>query len=291
MNKVELLAALRKTHFAPDIGVLEPLMRPSIRMTPVVVEPADLPLGASRLGGAPDFPAGVDWPRFEGRPLNFLCQLDLAEIQALGSFDDLPESGWFLFFYDAEGQPWGFDPKDRGRWRVLHVQTGSGSLERRERPAGVTTERPASFKACALEMRPEVCLPDIFDLLFPLDVEDDQIFEGYIRFLEETETTTEPFSENYRLLGHPALVQADMREKCQLVANGLYCGDGTGWRNPRAKTLLPTAKEWQLLLQFDTDEEGPGWSWGLGGRLYFWIRQSDLERAHFEEVWAVVQGG
>ncbi len=290
MNKRELLAALRKSRFAPDIGLLEPLIRPSVRLSPVIVEPGALPLGASRLGGVPDFPAGVDWPRFEGQPLNFLCQLDLAEIQALGPFDDLPDSGWLLFFYDAEGQPWGFDPKDRGRWQILHVQTGSGSLERRERPAGVTAERPASFKTCALQMRSEVCLPDVFDLLLPLDLEDDEVFEGYIGFLEETETTTEPFSQNYRLLGHPCLVQADMREKCQLVANGLYCGDGSGWRDPRAKALLPMAKDWQLLMQFDTDEEGPRWSWGLSGRLYFWIRQDDLDTANFEDVWAVVQG-
>jgi uncharacterized protein YwqG len=215
----------------------------------------------------------------------------LAEVRALGPCEDLQESGWLLFFYDAEGQPWGYDPKHRGRWRVLYVQTGSGPLERRERPAGASADRPASFKTCALQMRSEVCLPDVFDLLFPLDVEDEDVFEGYMRFLEETETTIEPFSQNHRLLGHPALVQADMREKCQLVANGLYCGDGSGWRDPRAKALLPAAREWQLLLQVDTDEEGPRWSWGLGGRLYFWIRRDDLDGSHFEDAWAVVQGG
>jgi hypothetical protein len=33
----------------------------------------------------------------------------------------LPPAGRLLFFYDAENQPWGFDPKDRGSWSVMLV--------------------------------------------------------------------------------------------------------------------------------------------------------------------------
>lgn len=290
MNKAELLEALRGTRFAKDIDLLEPLIRPSVRMSPVVVDPADLPIGASHFGGAPDLPDEIEWPRFEGRPLDFLCQFDLAEVQALGPFDDLPDSGWLLFFYDYIEMPWGFDPNHRGGWRVLHIGTGPGSLKRRKRPAQTVAERPDGFMICATEMRAEACLPHPFDSIFPFDVYDDQIYDDYVRFLEETNTTTEPFVRNYRLLGHPALMQNDMREKCQLVTNGLYCGDETGWEDPRAGALLTAAKEWQLLLQLDTDETSPRWDWGLSGRLYFWIKQSDLERANFEAVWVVLQG-
>jgi len=49
----------------------------------------------------------------EERPLAFLAQINLAEIASTGGTDlALPESGLLSFFYDAESQPWGFDPGD-----------------------------------------------------------------------------------------------------------------------------------------------------------------------------------
>ena len=41
----------------------------------------------------------------------------------------------------------------------------------------------------------------------------------------------------HRLLGHPDPVQGDMQVECQLVTNGLHCGDSTGYQDPRAKEL------------------------------------------------------
>ena len=292
MNQAELLEALRRSRFAGDVDLLAAVMRPSLRLSPRLVEPADLPPGASRLAGAPDLPPGFDWPRFEGRPLDFLCQLALEEAQAAGPMEDLPASGWLLFFYDMyDGlkMPWGFDPTHRGRWRVLHCAAESGPLERRARPVEGATLDPGNFKLCALELRPEACLPDALDSLLPLSLDDDDDFDGYLRFLEETETTIEPFSANNRLLGHPALVQGDMREQCQLVANGVEGGCAENAADPRVQALLPGAKDWQLLLQIDTDEAGPGWDWGLGGKLYFWIRQDDLTAGRFGEVWTILQ--
>ena len=51
----------------------------------------------------------------------------------------------------------------------------------------------------------------------------------------------------------------------------------------------PGAVDWELLLQIDTDEEGPGWMWGDVGRLYFWLRSEDLVAQRFENAWLVLQ--
>ena len=47
-----------------------------------------------------------------------------------------------------------------------------------------------------------------------------------------------------------------------------------------------------LLLQLDTDVDGPGWRWGKKGRLYFHIDAEDLKRRAFEActVWDDIGG-
>ena len=41
----------------------------------------------------------------------------------------------------------------------------------------------------------------------------------------------------HRCAGHPDQVQGEMRLECQLVTNGIWCGDSSGYQDPRAKIL------------------------------------------------------
>ena len=81
--------------------------------------PAEEKAGASRFGGRPDVPEGFAWPSWPGEdggthPLSFLAQFDCAALAPLDREGLLPKTGLLSFFYDAESQPWGFDPADRG---------------------------------------------------------------------------------------------------------------------------------------------------------------------------------
>lgn len=73
-----------------------------------------------------------------------------------------------------------------------------------------------------------------------------------------------------------------MRLECQLVSNGIYCGDPSGYQDPRRASLESGAADWQLLIQIDSDADRLGWMWGDMGRLYFWNRRQDLAAANFE---------
>jgi uncharacterized protein YwqG len=101
------------------LGEIMGLLRPSIRLDATPVDEA-LPVGCSRLGGTPDLGLGVSWPRWDGRPLAFVAQLNLAEIAEFGGPDYLPAFGTLSFFYDAQQKTWGFDPRDRGSFSVLY---------------------------------------------------------------------------------------------------------------------------------------------------------------------------
>ena len=71
-------------------------------------------------------------------------------------------------------------------------------------------------------------------------------------------------------------------------SNGLYCSDASGYKDPRAKELESGAKDWRLLLQIDSDDKA-SMMWGDSGRLYFWIRQDDLQNKRFEKTWVILQ--
>ena len=60
-------------------------------------------------------------------------------------------------------------------------------------------------------------------------------------------------------------------------------------KDPRVKKLLAAQNDWLLLLQIDTDVNGPGWTWGDNGRLYFYIRKQDLLLHNFEAAWLFLQ--
>jgi uncharacterized protein YwqG len=92
----------------------------------------------------------------------------------------------------------------------------------------------------------------------------------------------------HRLLGHSCNIQGDMQLEAELVTNGLYCGDSSGYKDPKAKILQPMASQWKLLFQLDSDSVGD-FMWGDGGMLYYWIRQSDLVNRNFEKHWMTMQ--
>lgn len=92
----------------------------------------------------------------------------------------------------------------------------------------------------------------------------------------------------HRLLGHPDPVQGDMQLECQLVTNGLYCGNATGYQDPRAETLRAGASEWRLLLQIDSEDQA-SMMWGDVGRIYYWIRQPDLLSRDWDRSWLILQ--
>lgn len=233
--------------------------------------------GASKsyLGGDPYLPPGVDWPSKDGHKLTFLASLDLGEVAVAGPVSWLPTSGKLLFFYDADNQPWGFDPADRGGWSVLHVnEIGSDESARR-------SKLPQFFA----ELEKVESLPDwqrFDDLGIKLDdSEVDTYIDGCFEWLGA--------EAEHQIGGYPRPVQGDdMELECQFASHGLYCGDGSAYQSDEGKRLAPGAKDWRLLLQFCSDDDLDV-MWGDVGDLYFWVKEQDSKKADFSNVWLVLQ--
>jgi uncharacterized protein YwqG len=200
----------------------------------------------------------------------------------------LPTSGLLTFFYDLENQPWGYDPQELDGHRVMLLD--DNGLVSTSLPARENHLHPR-----ALHLGPGRTLPHFgsrdYDRLEAESRLRDEDWDKYFDLLEEYEKQFyPPESGRHRLLGHSANVQGDMQLEAQLVMNGLYCGDETGYNDPRAELLEPGADDWLLLLQLDSDDRSD-LMWGDMGMLYFWIRQEDLKAHRFDRVWMSLQCG
>jgi uncharacterized protein YwqG len=161
--------------------------------------------------------------------------------------DWLPQDGALLFFYDLDQQPWGFDPKDRGSAAVLRVPDLPDPVAQQDPGKGHESTLPhrnATFRR--IDTIPSM-ERDAASALELSDKESDLYID----------LANDAFSgaPKHQVAGFPAPVQGDRMElECQLVSNGLYCGDETGYADPRVGPLAPGAANWRLLLQFDTDD-------------------------------------
>lgn len=167
--------ALTPEFDAAELEAVLGALVPAITMAPAIPSPPPHverdKIGGTRIGGVPDLPPGLAWPRppapedaeviagrgsaeagaamrrhlAEGLPYAFMAQVDLAEAAALGPVAaDLPGDGRLLFFYDYLSGPW--DTGTRSA-RVIWDRAPRGTL----RPA----EPPTDLLAAAQRWRAE----------------------------------------------------------------------------------------------------------------------------------------
>lgn len=297
---VEPLVASLRSQIASNPSLagfdLVSVARPSVRLATQRVPYARIAIGGSRIGGVPDVPPGFEWPRWSpskprddkfaqpwrpdgAAPLGFIAQINLSDIPHVD--DSLPATGWLYFFYDRYCEPWGFDPADRGCCRIIYVDSDRATLKRAEPPPDSDPDHLA--ESCLVEAWPELTLPDYLPNL----EYGTSAYEAYCAICDKL--TESEGHTHHRLLGHPQLIQNPMELECQLASNGIYCGGASHFQEAEAKALESGASDWRLLLQIDTDEDGPGWMWGDVGRIYFWVKLPDLKSLRFDDSWLIFQ--
>ena len=224
------------------------LLRPSIRL--VIGEPSEEP--TTRLGGFPNMPSEIPWPtRRSGDPLSFLAQIDLVRLPVCEELP-LPRTGSLFFFCDAEYLP---DPDDQqdvsDGSRVIYCSTALPDHGPRTAPPGLGREY--IFNGLSLNPTLDLTAPaqDVWEIrsLNLNDAESDAYCDLF------TQVSTDG-SRVHRIGGYPNQIQYHK---------------------------LEPDDDWRLLLQLDS-EDAAGMMWGDVGKLYFTIRESDLQTSIFENV-------
>lgn len=237
----------------------------------------------SKIGGLPFLPSASSWPKDKnGKSLAFLAQIDGADLTGTFAEGTIPSDSLLSFFYDAQEQPWGFDPNDAGSWSVLHHKKSSISLVE-EFPLDVVEN--SKFRERLIEPVEELSLPDIF--FFDQQLRDDH-WDDFENLYELRGSELDEDDGTSRFLGHPDIIQNDWRDECALVTAGIYCGDGNAYSSEEGKEILKKENDWILLLQIDSDDF-TNMMWGDLGRVYFCIRQQDLDAMNFSSVWVILQ--
>ena len=248
----------------------------------------------TRFGGRPDVPPGFQWPVFEGerfdgevkvRPLTFLAQFNCGELAPWDSEHLLPDRGLLSFFYEAEVQPWGYDPRDRGGARVFWFED-TDLLSPADFPAEM--EDYCKFPMIRIQARQAPSWPGPEDFFSGgLEETEDGDFDAAREALGEEDPEV-----CSKLLGWPNVIQNSMAAQCDLVTQGYYLGRTWDDVPPeiRKRAEESALDRWQLLFQLDV-VEGDDFClmFGDSGRVYFYIPREDLPARRFDRVWAILQ--
>ncbi|WP_224725336.1 DUF1963 domain-containing protein [Paenibacillus vietnamensis] len=97
---------LEKAGLEPYKQAIASWIYPSAKLVLEPVPDDSLPVGSSKVGGNPDLPGEVNWPRWKVSEMTFIAQINLEECPSELA---LPGSGLLSFFYAAEPM---FEDKD-----------------------------------------------------------------------------------------------------------------------------------------------------------------------------------
>ncbi|GER91397.1 hypothetical protein KDW_55590 [Dictyobacter vulcani] len=280
MNKKALHDALVAAGLSRLLKDLPALLAPSIHLIATPTPEAALASGSSKIGGIPDLPPDVAWPRWRRFPLAFIAQLRLAELAPYDSEHSLPAYGMLWFFYAARQQTYGADPDDLGSWSVLYRRTTTHLQPRLPPESLPCADR---FSACQVHGANDSTLSQLpQSLIKNFDWSDDEQ-ERYDELVSSLSAGTGKYEPHHSVLGHPYMLQDDMQEQCQLMRSGVR-----NVEDPRIELLCTRSRDWRLLLQLDSDER-IHMRWGSSGMLYYWIRWPDLQAGYFADTWLILQ--
>ncbi len=276
---------IEKHKMQQHAAAIRSLARPCIRIETHRTPRKELSAWETRFGGIPYVPIGTAWPTWETKSLLpfwrtkqllHLATINCADAAACDVEGVLPREGLLQFWY-AENQPWG-DLKDRGGYRVDYIAPGT-ELELARPPKKLEV-----FECCRAEFVQGISLPNS-EWVDEYAAEHKELAEldGY----HEIEMGILVGGE-HQMLGHASPVQHPMELECEMVSNGVYY-DGAPDFKDRRKAFESGARDWRILLELDTDHEGPGWMWGDMGVVYYWIKQDDLFARDFSKGWGVMQ--
>lgn len=263
-----------------------------------------MPIGASKIGGCPDLPPGVEWPHWH-EPLAFIGQFNLAEVAPFDRERLLPTRGLLSFFYETDGEPLysarldappGTAPGEYPEidespgWRVLYHDADPATFIRH--PSAPDLNEDGRFPACAARFATEATLPDVDSPdVVALGLSDDErsmLIDLYYGVYSVNGGTTfgGPINAGtweeggHHLLGYPQNVDGSVLLSCVLDLQERPYEEIYHDRVLMRACEVEADTRWQLLLQVGSSDVAD-MGWAGGGLIYFCIEHEALRTRDF----------
>ncbi|MBA4186396.1 MAG: hypothetical protein C0467_00105 [Planctomycetaceae bacterium] len=214
---IPLLNKIQLSELTAQADKILALARPALTCKSTRTADAKIPVGASKLSGLPDLPPKAAWPVFQGEPLHFLAQFNLAELSKSLACRELPNTGLISIFsvYDEDE---GNDDFPKGSWRLFYFPDTS-------KLARSLSDPGSTFRSCRLEFQETLSLPAWDspwkkELGLGLDQSNWDVYQEQVA----------GFGSGQQILGYPSPIQGDMLGK-KTVRHllTLDSDDNAGW--------------------------------------------------------------
>ncbi|MFL1673569.1 DUF1963 domain-containing protein [Paenibacillus dendritiformis] len=223
MNREAIVRLLEESGLEAYRESLASLIFPTCQLRLQPEEGPNLPIGCSKVGGHPDLPDDVEWPRWKHYNQSFIAQMNMAD---LPPELELPPEGLLTFFYAVEAM---YEDEEfynnPGTCSVIY-STPERLRGLRRTPSPGELDEGAVLRPNRIEFVPGLCVPAAESAYLENQglgwTENREDFEKYWSvFLEKLRVQGPPDDYIHRLLGHPDQIQGDMQIYSEMIATGL----------------------------------------------------------------------
>lgn len=244
------------------------------------MESDNLEIGCSKIGGKPDLPKDVSWPRLNDSNLVFCAQYNISEMKKFDVENLLPEKGMFYIFIGINGEynEFSIEQKDCKIFFIEDLE----NLERKEYPTTLKTE--GKVEPAEIQYFESLTIPD--DENYKLIYFDEKYKDFYFHFYQDTEEyiaeeLNEVVDNMHQILGEDKSIQSSVvYEFSKNELNISYEEYTEKWNE-----ILDNSKTFSNLIQLDCMDSNTNLDkFGGSGVFYIGLKTKELENKNFNNL-------
>ena len=262
---------LLKTEYPSLSKTAEEKLAPSIGIKTKIRNKKE---GFSKFGGIPDVPINFKWPAYDNRPLSFIAQIALEEINSFKAASVVPDKGVLYFFWYTH------NVYSRNKLLLPHqIIYSPVTANLKAYSLNSMQNEPILFKESHMSFYEYFSLP-----INEFDFEDNEIdSDALFNFHEEVEDRIYRRGEKrHHLFGAPEALQSAVKMNWAIQYLDL---------NPyqmsvsQKNEVMNSISEFTLLLQIDFRDSNLDFlKYGtFDAMLYYGIRKNHLNALHFNK--------
>ncbi len=256
------------------------LIKPAIGISTKKLQSDNLKIGSSKIGGKPDLPKNISWPKLNDSHLVFCAQYNVSELEKFDVENLLPKKGIFHIFIGIN-EEWNEFSMKQNDTKIFFTEN-TENLERKEYPTSFNLERivePAEIKYFE-----SITIPD--DENYKLFYFNDKYEDFYFHFYQDTEEyiaeELNSFTDNmHQILGEDRSVQSSV--VYEFSRNELNITDedyAEKWNE-----ILENSKTFTNLIQLDCMDSNTNLSkFGGSGVFYIGLKTKELQDKNFNNL-------